>query len=187
MGLSSFCEHKVRLVWGFFSHLCLLVRGSDYVYLLFSLCAMLLIVVAFLLTWMFSCNVRLELSMGMGESLGSGSLGFRGLNHMQIFHFSIFDARATLRADTAHCTRYLFCSSISAISNASARHREYSKWVLMIFVGRIALDGIRRCDICFSDFAVSTSSHTFKFVSTYCFLSLFFSLSNFIYALSMRQ
>ena len=47
--------------------------GRLRVYLLFGLCAMLLFVMAFLLTRVFSCDVLLELSMGMGESLGRGS------------------------------------------------------------------------------------------------------------------
>ena len=91
------------------------------------------------------------------------------------------------QAITTRFRRYLFCSSISAISNASVLHRKYSEWVWMIFMGRIALDGIRWCDICFSNFAVSTSSHMFKSVSTSCFLSLLFSFSIYIYALSMHQ
>ena len=81
----------------------------------------------------------------------------------------------------------LFSSSISAISDACALHWQYREWVLMILMGGIALHGIRWFDICFSDFAVSTSSHMFKSVSISWFLSLLFSFSIYIYALSMHQ
>ena len=100
---------------------------------------------------MFSWNFR----WGWVNLWGEVRAKFRGRRHTQK-HFFSFRRQINHRAGTSHFRRLFFRWSIPVISNAFALCWEQIMWVLMILMGRIAMNCIRWHDIWFSNFAASS-------------------------------
>ena len=103
---------------------------------------------------------------------------FRGRRHTQN-HFFCFQRQINHRTGTSHFRRLSFRWSIPVISNAFALRWEQIAWVLMILMGRIAMNRIRWRDIWFSNFAAS--SVVISHVQIYFYFLLLLSITQLLH------